>query len=135
MPTVPESHPAHRPGASAVNLADKLSQVRDLWTPHRVASFDDHQVLVARVEGEFVWHAHADEDEVFLTLRGTLFVDLRDRTVAVGPGELYVVPRGVEHRTRTADGETVELLSLSRRSLHHTGGERHAVTVDDYPEL
>ena len=93
----------------AVNLAEKLDLVDEVFSPKIVARYNDSKVMVAKVRGEFVWHAHDDTDDLFLVLSGRLVIELRDGSVEVGPGELYVVPRGVEHRPR-ADEETHILL-------------------------
>ena len=81
----------------AINLAAKLATFSTQWQPHVVADFNGHDVMVVRLEGEFVWHAHPDTDDFFLVLDGTLTIRLRDGDVELGPGELYVVPKGVEH--------------------------------------
>ncbi len=81
-----------------VSLAEKLATFSDHWSPRTVALFNGHDVMVAKVKGEFSWHKHDETDDFFLVLDGTLDVELRDRTVTRGPGELYVVPKGVEHR-------------------------------------
>ena len=92
-----------------VNLAEKLAQVSEAFDPKIVARLNDYKVFVVKVRGEFVWHAHADTDDFFLVLGGRLAIDLPDRSVELGPGELFVVPRGVRHRPR-ADGEARVLL-------------------------
>ena len=79
------------------------------FAPKIVARFDEHKVMVGKVQGEFVWHSHPDSDDFFLVVSGRLTIDLRDRSVELGPGELFVVARGVEHRPR-ADEETEILL-------------------------
>ena len=81
-----------------INLAEKLSTFTEHWSPRTVAEFNRHDVMVVKVQGEFVWHQHDDTDDLFLVLVGTLDIQLRDRTVTLGPGEMFVVPRGVEHR-------------------------------------
>jgi mannose-6-phosphate isomerase-like protein (cupin superfamily) len=93
----------------AVDLAAKLAQFDEHWAPRIVAHYNDNKVFVVKVLGEFVWHSHEDTDDLFLVLDGRLTIDLRDRSVELGPGELFVVPRGVEHRPR-ADVETHVLL-------------------------
>lgn len=92
-----------------VNLAGKLDTFTEPWQPRTVAQFNGHDVMVVKAKGEFVWHAHADTDDLFLVLEGRLTIELRDRAVTLGPGELFVVPRGVEHRP-VADGEAHVLL-------------------------
>lgn len=89
---------------SVVNLAEKLTTFDDRWSPRIVAQLNDLHVKVAKVEGEFVCHQHPDTDELFLVVHGTLRIEMPERTVTLGAGELYVVPMGVEHRP-VADGE------------------------------
>src|SRR5690606_31411732 len=86
-------------------LAEKLSTFDDLWSPKIVAAFNGHDVMVVKVNGEFSWHSHPDTDDLFLVLSGQLTIQLRDGDVVLGPGEMYVVPKGVEHCPR-ADVET-----------------------------
>lgn len=102
-----------------VRLLEKFELFTDHWAPRVVAELNDYQFKVARVEGEFVWHEHPDTDEAFLVLEGTLHIDLPDGTVDIGPGELYVVPRGVQHRPR-AESE-VKLLLIEPRGVVNTG--------------
>jgi mannose-6-phosphate isomerase-like protein (cupin superfamily) len=82
----------------AINLGAKLATFTDHWQPRTVAEFNGHDVMVVKVEGEFHWHSHADTDDLFLVLDGELEIEMRDGTVRLGPGELFVVPKGVEHR-------------------------------------
>ncbi len=108
-----------------VNLFEKLEQITEFWAPRAVADVNDFQVRLVRVRGEFVWHSHASEDELFLVLRGRLRMQFRDGEVVVDRGELIVVPHGVEHRP-VADPEA-EVLLLEPRSTVNTGtagGER-----------
>ena len=81
-----------------VNLAAKLGTFSEHWSPRTVAEFNGHDVMVVKVQGEFVWHRHDDTDDLFLVLKGTLDIQLRDGVVTLGPGEMFVVPKGVEHR-------------------------------------
>lgn len=92
-----------------INLAEKLAQFSDHFAPRTVAQFNGHDIMLVKAKGEFVWHAHDDTDDFFLVLSGRLVIQLRDRDVTVGPGELFVVPRGVEHRP-IAEDETCVLL-------------------------
>jgi mannose-6-phosphate isomerase-like protein (cupin superfamily) len=94
---------------TAVNLAAKLATFTEHWQPRTVAQFNGHDVMVVKVQGEFPWHQHDDTDDVFLVLTGHLTIQLRDRDIELGPGEMYVVPKGVEHRPR-ADHEAHVLL-------------------------
>ncbi len=93
------------------------------------------QVLLAKVKGEFVWHSHDTEDELFQVVRGTLLMQFRDRTEVVREGELIIVPRGVEHCPATRGGEEVHLLLFEKQSTAHTGGVQDARTQTDYPKI
>ncbi len=81
-----------------INLLEKAAQIKELWTPKIIARMNDDHFKLARVKGEFVWHSHNDTDEAFLVLQGKLTIQFRDGAVTLEAGELYVVPRGVEHR-------------------------------------
>ena len=89
------------------------------FAPRIVARFNENKVMVAKVRGEFVWHSHPETDDFFLVVSGRLIIDLRDRSVELGPGELFVVPRGVEHRPR-ADEET-EIVLIEPIGTPNTG--------------
>jgi mannose-6-phosphate isomerase-like protein (cupin superfamily) len=93
----------------AINLGAKLATFSERWQPRTVTQFNGHDVMVVKVEGEFVWHKHEDTDDFFLVLEGELVIELRDGSVRLGPGELFVVPKGVEHRP-VARGEAHVLL-------------------------
>jgi len=92
-----------------VDLQDRLASFDGRWTPHIVAELNGQHVKLVKVEGDFVWHHHENEDELFLVLSGRLVIELRDRSVTLGPGQLCSIPRGVEHRPR-AESETHVLL-------------------------
>ncbi len=93
----------------AVDLDEKFSLFSEHWSPKAVAALNDYEVKVVRIKGDFVWHTHEDTDELFLVVEGELTIQLRDRDVVLGPGQLFVVPRGVEHCPR-ADGEVKAVL-------------------------
>lgn len=119
-----------------ISIATKLTQVEALWTPHRIARFDGHQLVLARVSGEFVWHDHRDHDEVFLPISGTLLMDLEGaETVRVQAGELLVVPAGMRHRPRTEDGQEVTMLVIDPMDVKHTGDVEDDLTVEEYPSI
>jgi mannose-6-phosphate isomerase-like protein (cupin superfamily) len=111
-----------------VNLSEKLQQFSEQWSPRIVGELNGQHVKLAKVEGEFVWHHHQHEDELFLVLRGHLSIHLRDRVIELDEGEFYIVPRGVEHKP-TASSETHVLL-LEPSSTLNTGNVRDARTVD-----
>lgn len=103
----------------AVRLAEKLAKFTDHWSPKIVAAFNGHDVMVVKVEGAFVWHSHPDTDDFFLVLKGNLVIQLRDGDVRLGPGDLYVVPKGVEHRPVAQD--EVHLLLIEPKGTPNTG--------------
>ena len=111
--------------AGKVNLPEKFETFSDHWEPRIVARYNDNDVCLVRVEGEFVWHKHDDTDDLFLVLDGELDIELRDGTVTLGPGELFVVPRGIEHRPVARRGE-VKLLLMEPRGTPNTGDEATA---------
>src|ERR1700752_4243004 len=84
--------------SGGIDLSEKLSTFVEHWSPRTVTQFNDCDVMVVKVKGEFVWHKHEDTDDFFLVLKGVLDIRLRDRTITLGPGQMYVVPKGVEHR-------------------------------------
>jgi mannose-6-phosphate isomerase-like protein (cupin superfamily) len=110
----------------AINLADKLSQFSDHWSPKIVGQFNDNDIMVVKVQGEFVWHDHPDTDDFFLVLDGEVRIETEDGNVTLGPGELYVVPKGKKHRP-VADREA-HLLLIEPRGTPNTGDEKTAVT-------
>ena len=105
--------------AEAVDLERKLSLFTELWSPKVIARVNDYDVKVVKVKGEFVWHRHEGTDELFLVLRGRLRIQMREGAVEIGPGQMYVVPKGVEH-CPVADEETHALL-LEPRGVVNTG--------------
>ncbi len=102
-----------------VNLEAKLATFSEHWQPKTVSQFNGHDVMVVKAQGEFVWHKHDETDDFFLVLKGNLIIELRDRSVRLGPGELFVVPKGIEHRP-VAQGE-VHLLLIAPASTPNTG--------------
>ncbi|ETX02563.1 MAG: mannose-6-phosphate isomerase [Candidatus Entotheonella factor] len=102
-----------------INLESKLSQFTDQWSPKTVSQFNGHDIMVVKAQGEFVWHKHDDTDDFFLVLKGRLTIQLRDRDVHLGPGELFVVPKGVEHRPVAE--EEVHLLLIEPAGTPNTG--------------
>jgi mannose-6-phosphate isomerase-like protein (cupin superfamily) len=107
-----------------VNLTDKLAQFSALWSPKVVATLNDYEVMVVKVKDEFVWHKHDDTDDFFLVLKGRLTIQLRDRNIDLEAGELFVVPRGVEHCPVAS--EEAHLLLIEPAGTPNTGDERTA---------
>lgn len=102
-----------------VNLEAKLATFSEHWRPKTVSQFNGHDVMVVKAQGEFVWHKHDETDDFFFVLQGHLIIELRDRTVRLGPGELFVVPKGVEHRPIAH--EEVHLLLIEPTGTPNTG--------------
>ena len=102
-----------------VNLAAKLASFDELFQPKIVGYYNDNKLQVAKIRGEFVWHSHSDTDDFFLVVSGRVTIQLRDRDLELGPGDLYVVPRGVEHCPRSDDG--AEILLIEPRGTSNTG--------------
>lgn len=109
---------------AVINLAERLAQFSEHWAPHTVAQLNDYDIMVVKVRGEFVWHSHADTDDFFLVVKGRLMIRLRDREVSLGPGELFVVPRGVEHQPYAE--EECHLLLIEPTGTPNTGDVRTA---------
>ena len=111
----------------AINLAQKLSLFDEQWKPRVVAEMNDYQFKIVKLEGDFVWHDHHDTDETFIVLDGELRIDFRDGAVIIGPGEMFIVPKGVEHKP-FAEKEVKLMLIEPRGVLNtgHEGGERTA---------
>jgi mannose-6-phosphate isomerase-like protein (cupin superfamily) len=101
------------------NLKTKLAQFDEHWAPRTIATFNGHDIMVVKAKGEFVWHSHDDTDDLFLVLHGRLEIQLRDGSVHLEPGELVVIPRGVEHRPVAR--EEVHVLLMEREGTPNTG--------------
>jgi mannose-6-phosphate isomerase-like protein (cupin superfamily) len=108
----------------AIDLQHKLTLFNDHWSPRTVAEYNGHDVMVVKVQGEFQWHSHADTDDFFLVLEGELQIDLPDGTVTLGPGQIFIVPKGLAHRPR-AVGET-HLLLIEPTGTPNSGDVRTA---------
>ncbi|WP_440410009.1 cupin domain-containing protein [Neorhizobium petrolearium] len=112
---------------ASINLAEKLQRIPDLWQPRVVAEMNDYQFKLVRIQGDFIWHDHPETDETFIVLEGDLRIDFRDGSVHIGPGEMFVVPKGVEHKP-FAEKE-VKMMLIEPRGVSntgHEGGERTA---------
>jgi len=121
----------HDRGMSVRNLAELLSRFHEQWSPRRIANLNDYDVKLAKVQGEFIWHTHDETDELFLVIDGELTIQLRDGDVVLRPGELFVVPRGVEHCPK-AEVET-SILMLEPSTTVNTGsagGDRTKAAQD-----
>ncbi|HEX6549874.1 MAG TPA: cupin domain-containing protein [Gammaproteobacteria bacterium] len=111
----------------AINFEQKLGLFDEHWAPKVIAEMNDYQFKIVRIKGDFIWHDHKDTDETFIVLDGKLRIDFRDGAVEIGKGEMYVVPKGVEHKPYAE--EEVRMLLIEPRGVVNTGeagGERTA---------
>ena len=116
-----------------VNLAEKLAAFNETWSPKVVGELNGQQVKLAKLEGEFVWHHHDDEDELFLVVKGRLRMELRDGPIDIDEGEFLIVPRGVEHRPVAQ--EPCEVLLFEPASTLNTGNVRNERTREDLDRI
>ena len=115
----------------SINLLNKFSLFQEEWTPKIIGELNGQHVKLCKLKGNFVWHSHKNEDELFMVFKGTLLIDFRDgRTLKVKEGEILIVPKGVEHRPRT-NGEIVYNLLFEPKTTLHTGSEDTEMTVKD----
>jgi len=112
-----------------LNLGEKFALIQEHWSPRLAARVNDTDVKLAKLQGEFIWHHHAEQDELFLVVAGRLGIEFRDRTIWLDPGELLVVPRGVEHRP-VAPAE-VHVLLVEPRGTLNTGNVESERTVSE----
>ena len=111
-----------------VNIADKFSLFSDHWHPRIVGELNGQHVKLAKLKGEFIWHKHDDEDEMFFVIDGILKIEMREETVMIHPNEFYIVPKGVEHRP-IAEKE-VSVMLFEPATTKHTGDEKHELTKE-----
>ncbi len=122
---MPAPEPTHHP----VNFAAKYSLFSEQWQPKVIAQMNDYQFKLARLEGEFVWHSHADTDETFVVIEGQLRIDFRDGFVVLNAGELYVVPKGVEHKPYAE--KEVKVMLIEPTGVINTGDETSELTAQN----
>ena len=115
--------------AVKVNLAEKLSSFTETWSPKIVGELNGQYVKIAKFEGEYVWHHHAHEDELFLVLQGRVDIHLRDQVAALAPGEIFIVPAGVDHKPVAPDG-VAEVLMFEPVATRNTGDVDHDYTIE-----
>ena len=112
-----------------VNLAEKFALFSDHWSPKVIAEMNDYQFKLVKVQGEFVWHHHADTDETFLVIEGHMKIEFEDHTVELGPGEMCIVPKGVEHKP-VAENEC-NIMIIEPRGVLNTGNTEGGLTADN----
>ena len=110
----------------AININDKLNKFSDLWSPRVIAEMNDYQFKLAKVKGEFVWHSHKETDETFIILDGELLIEFRDKKIKLNKGELYIVPKGVEHKPY-AENEC-HIMLIEPKGIINTGDKSTKLT-------
>ena len=118
---------------SVINIQEKFKLFSDLWSPKKVAELNGQQILLAKLKGEFVFHKHEFEDELFMVIKGTLEIELRDKTITLKEGEFYIVPKGVEHKPIAK--EEVHIVLFEPLSIKHTGNVVANITVETYENI
>jgi len=116
-----------------VNIVEKLSAFNDYWNPRIIGELNGQQVKATKLQGEFIWHHHDQEDEMFLVIKGKLKMEFRDKTVEINPGEFIIVPRGVEHKPVAE--EEVHLLLFEPASTLNTGNIENERTKKDLQKI
>ena len=114
-----------------VNLAEKFNLFNEYWSPRIVGELNGQYVKLAKFKGEFMWHSHTNEDELFLVVKGTLRIEFRDGSVTLNEGEFYIVPKGVEHKPIAV--EEAHIMLLEPKSTEQTGGVESDLLVDNQP--
>ena len=110
----------------AININDKLNKFSDLWSPKVIAEMNDYQFKLAKVKGEFVWHSHEETDETFIVLDGELLIEFRDKKIRLNKGELYIVPKGIEHKPY-AENEC-HIMLIEPKGIINTGDKSTKLT-------
>ena len=116
-----------------INIQEKFKLFSDLWSPKKIGELNGQQVLLAKLKGEFLFHKHDHEDELFMVMKGSLDIELRDKTITLNEGEFYIVPKGIEHKPNAK--EEVHLLLFEPLSIKHTGNIVTDITVETYESI
>ncbi len=112
-----------------INLKEKFNKISDHWSPKVIAEMNDYQFKLAKVKNKFVWHQHDDTDETFIVIKGNLIIEFRDTKVSLGPGEMFVVKKGTEHRPIA--NEECEIMLIEPKGVLNTGNKRNEYTKDN----
>lgn len=117
----------------SINVREKLNLIDDHWNPRIIGELNGQQVKVAKIEGEFVWHNHKNEDELFYIIKGKLIIEFRDKKVELNEGEMIIVPKGVDHKP-IAEQE-VWIMLFEPKNIKHTGNVEHKLTVKKFKKI
>lgn len=118
---------------SVINIQEKFNLFSDQWSPKKVGELNGQQILLAKLQGEFVFHNHENEDELFMVKKGVLEMHLRDKIVTINEGEFYIVPKGVDHKPVAK--EEVHILLFEPLSIKHTGDVVADITIETYESI
>ena len=118
---------------SIINIQEKFKLFSELWTPKKIGELNGQQILLAKIKGEFIWHAHEHEDELFMIIKGSLMIEFRDKTIELNEGEIYIIPKGVEHKPIAQ--EEVHVLLFEPLDIKHTGNVMADVTVEAFENI
>ena len=118
---------------SAINIQEKFKLFSDHWSPKKVGELNGQQILLVKLKGEFLFHKHDNEDELFMVIKGSLDIELKDKTVTLNEGEFYIVPKGVEHKPIAK--EEVHIVLFEPLSIKHTGNIVADITVETYASI
>ena len=112
-----------------INLKQKLSIFSEHWSPKVISELNDYQIKLVKIQGDFIWHNHSETDELFLVIEGKMKIEFKDRTVELNKGELYVVPKGVEHRPYAED--ECQIMLIEPRGVINTGENKNDLTASN----
>ena len=112
-----------------INFSEKLSEFTEHWSPKVIAEMNNYQFKLVKIEGDFIWHNHADTDETFIVLEGSMFIELEDETVELNEGEMYVVPKGVNHKPYSL--EECKVMLVEPRGVLNTGNTNNDLTASN----
>ncbi len=118
---------------SVINIQEKFDLFQDHWSPKKIGELNGQQILLAKIKGEFVFHKHDNEDELFMVKKGVLEMHLHDEIITINEGEFYIVPKGVEHKPVAK--EEVYILLFEPLTTKHTGDVKADITVENYEEI
>ena len=116
-----------------INVKEKFKLFSDHWSPRIIGELNGQDVKIAKVQGEFIWHNHTDEDELFYIIKGSLKIDFEDGMRTLGEGDMLIIPKGVEHKPIAE--EEVWLMLFEPQAIKHTGDVQHELTVDSYKKI
>jgi len=117
----------------AINISEKFKLFNEHWTPKKIGELNGQQVLLAKIKGEFIWHTHENEDELFFVIKGFLKIEFRDKTIELNAGEMYIIPKGIEHKPIAK--EEVHVLLFEPLDIKHTGDTISKLTVQTFDTI